>query len=173
MPNQTNIDQVAKVAKNIEAAKSAALIQYQGLNAQDISALRDSVKKSGGVIEVVKNSLLTLSLKNLGIDLPETLTGPTAIASCQDDEIAPLKEIEKVNKEKDVTSFKYGIFNQKLLSLEDLMKFLSLPSRSALLAQFIGGLSNPLQRLAYALKFNQHQLVLTLKALEEKKAAAN
>jgi large subunit ribosomal protein L10 len=162
------IEQVDQVAKKLAEAKSVALIQYQGLNAEDISQLRSDIKKVGGSMEVVKNSLITRALVKIGIKLPETLTGPTGIAYCNDDEVAPLKEIEKVNKAKEVTSFKYGIFDKKLLSFDELKTFLSLPSKSALIAQFIGGLTNPLQRLAYALRFNQTQLVLTLKALSEK-----
>ena len=173
MPNQAKIDQVADVTQKLEAAKSAALIQYQGLDAAGIASLRDSVRQAGGKIEVVKNSLIVRALEALGVKLPEELTGPTAIAFCNDDEIAPLKEIDKVNKDKEVTSFKYGLYEKKLLALDELKKLLTLPSKSVLVAQIIGGLANPLQRLAYALKFNQHQLVLTLKALEEKKAAAN
>jgi len=168
MPNIKKIEQVDQVAKKITDAKSAALIQYQGLNAADISQLRSDIKQVGGSLEVVKNSLITRALVKIGIKLPETLTGPTGIAYCNDDEVAPLKEIEKINKAKEVTSFKYGIFDKKLLSFDELKTYLSLPSKSTLIAQFIGGLTNPLQRLAYALRFNQTQLVLTLKALSEK-----
>ena len=162
------IEQVNDVVKKLNDAKSVALFQYQGLNASDTSQLRADVKQVGGSIEVVKNSLITRALAKVGIKLPENLTGPTGVAYCNDDEVAPLKEIEKVNKAKEVTSFKYGIFDKKLLSLDELKTFLSLPSKSALIAQFVGGLSNPLHRLAYALCFNQTQLVLTLKALSEK-----
>jgi len=168
MPNIKKIEQVDQVTKKLTDAKSVALIQYQGLNAADISQLRADIKLVGGSMEVVKNSLITRALAKIGIKLPETLTGPTGIAYCNEDEVAPLKEIEKVNKAKEVTSFKYGIFDKKLLSLDELKTFLSLPSKSTLIAQFVGGLSNPLQRLAYALRFNQTQLVLTLKALSEK-----
>ena len=169
MPNPAKIEQVKQLAQKLGDAKSAALLQYQGLNAAGIASLRANVKSKGGVIEVYKNTLLTKALDQLNIKLPNPLTGPTAVAFCNDDEVAPLKEIDKVNKAKEVTSFKYGIFDKKLLSLEDLKTFLSLPSKSTLIAQFIGGLTNPLQRLAYTLRFNQTQLVLTLKALSEKK----
>ena len=163
------IDQVTLIAKQISDAKSAALIQYQGLDAADVTSLRDQVKSKGGIIEVTKNSLITRALIKLGINLPEELTGPTAIAYCQEDEIAPLKEIDLVNKAKDKTSFKYGIFGGKLLLVDELKKFISLPSKSTLIAQFIGGLKNPLQRLVYAMRYNQTQLVLTLKAIADKK----
>lgn len=168
MPNQTKIDQVKTVAENLKSAKSAALLQYQGLNANDIAALRAKVAATGGQIKVVKNTLITRALEKLGIKLPVKLTGPTAIAYGIDDEIAPLKEIAKVNQEKKLTEFKYGIFDQKLLDLDSFKTFLSLPDKSTLIAQFIGGLTNPLNRLAYALKYNQTRLVLALKAISEK-----
>ena len=170
MPAQSKIDQVKDVTDKLTAAKSAALIQYQGLTALDISDLRDKVRASGGRIEVIKNRLITLALKNLNIELPETLTGPTAIAFSNDDEISPLKEIDKVNNSKEVTSFKFGIFDQKLLSVDQLKTILSLPSKSTLIARFVGGLANPLQRLLFTFKYNQTQLVLTLKALADKQA---
>ena len=169
MPNQQKIDQVTDITGKLENAKSAALIQYQGLNAADIATLRDNVREQGGKIEVVKNSLIIRALAAIGIKLPQNLTGPTAITFCNEDEVNPLKEIDKVNKDKEVTSFKYGIYNKKLLTLDELKTFISLPSKTTLISQFIGGLSNPIQRLAYALRFNQTQLVLTLKALSEKK----
>ena len=169
MPAIKKIEQVEQVAKKIAEAKSAALIQYQGLNAADIAQLRSDIKKNGGSLEVVKNSLITRALEKMGIKLPETLTGPTGIAYCNEDEIAPLKEIDKVNKAKEVTSFKYGIYDKKLLSLDELKTFLSLPSKSALISQLLGGLVNPLQRLAYAFRYNQTQLALTLKAVTDKK----
>lgn len=164
------IQKVDEVVKKLSEAKSAALVQYQGLTAADVSTLRAKIKSNGGSMEVIKNTLITRALNKMGLNLPEVLTGPTAIAYCNDDEIAPLKEIEAVNKAKEKTSFKYGIYDKKLLPLEDLIKFLSLPSKSALIAQFIGGLKNPLQRMVYAMRFNQQQLVLTLKALADKKA---
>ncbi|HNY04757.1 MAG TPA: 50S ribosomal protein L10 [Candidatus Woesebacteria bacterium] len=170
MPKIQKIEKVDQIVAKLSESKSAALIQYQGLSAGDISNLRANIKKAGGSMEVIKNSLISRALNKIGLSLPETLTGPTAIAYCDTDEIAPLKEIDIVNKDKEKTFFKYGIYNKKLLSLEELKKFISLPSKSALVAQFIGGLKNPLQRLIYAMRFNQQQLVLTLKALSDKKA---
>jgi len=169
MPAIKKINQVDDIVKKLTDAKSVALVQYQGLNAADIAQLRADVRAKGGQMEVVKNTLIIRALEKIGITLPENLTGPTSLTFCNEDEVAPLKEIDKVNKAKDKTSFKYGIFDKKLLSLDELKTFLSLPSKSTLISQFVGGLVNPLQRLVYALKFNQTQLVLTLKALSEKK----
>jgi len=168
MPSKTKINQVKQVADKLKSAKSAALVQYQGLSAKDLTQLRAQIKQTGGSMEVVKNTLITRALEKIGIKLPEKLIGPTSITYCNDDEVAPLKEIDKINQEKELTSFKYGIFENKLLSVKKLSQLLTLPGKSTLIAQFIGGLRNPLQRLAYALNYNQTRLVLVLKAISEK-----
>lgn len=169
MPNQTKIDQIADITAKFEQAKSAALIQYQGLNAADISSLRDNVRAQGGRIEVVKNSLIARALSQIGITLPEPLVGPTAITFCNEDEVAPLKEIAKVNKTQDFITFKYGVYDKKLLSFNEVKQFLSLPSKSALFAQLLGAITNPLQRLTYSMRYNQTMFALALKAVAEKK----
>ena len=168
MPSKKNIDSVADLTQKIKSAKSAALIQYQGLKAAEVVALRDQIKQKGGQLEVTKNSLLSITLNRLGLKLPQALTGPTAVALGIDDEIAPFKEIEKVAKDKDFIQFKYGLYDGKLLLVDEFKKFLALPSKTTLISQFIGGLANPLQRLAYALRFNQTQLVYALKAIADK-----
>lgn len=168
MSTQAKINQVDEVVTKLTSAKSAALVQYQGLSAGDVSTLRAKVKQTGGSLEVVKNSLIFRALLKMGISLPQELSGPTAIAYSNEDEIAPLKEIDAVNKAQEKTEFKYGIYNNKLLSADELKKFLSLPSKTQLIAQFIGGLKNPLQRMVYAMRFNQQQLVMTLKAIADK-----
>lgn len=165
---QLKIAKVEEISQKLSSAKSAVLVQYQGLSALDIAALRDKIKQTGGQMEVIKNSLISRALTKLGISLPQPLTGPTAITYCDTDETAPLKEIDAVNKEKEKTEFKYGIYNQKLLLIDDLKKFLSLPSKSTLISQLLSGLQNPLQRLSSALRFNQTQLVLVLKAIADK-----
>jgi len=169
MPNRQKIDKVSEVVTKLTNAKSAALIQYQGLDAAGVTALRDKVKANGGLIEVTKNSLIFRALLKMGITLPEELNGPTAIAYSNTDEIAPLKEIDAVNKAKEKTSFKYGVYAGKLLSADDLKKFLSLPSKSTLIAQLVGSLKNPVQRLAYSMRYNQQRLALALKAVADKK----
>lgn len=171
MPNKAKIAQVEDLTTKLKATRSAALVQYQGLNALEISKLRDEIKAAGGILEVAKNTLISRAFAALGQNLPEELTGPTAIAFGQTDEIAPLKAFDKTTKDKEGMVFKYGFFEGKLLSPSELKQLLSLPSKSALLAQLLSGLQNPLLRLAYAGKYHQTRLALALKALADKKSA--
>ncbi len=168
MTKQTKIYQVEDIKTRLEGSRSAALVDYQGLSAEQIAALRKEVKETGGVIEVAKNTLVQRALSRLGIELPEKLVGPTAVVYCEKDEVTPLKAIKKTADIHKKPEFKYGIYQNKLLSLDQLKELISLPSREQLLASLLSGLQSPLSRLTHALKFNQVKLLLTLKAATEK-----
>ncbi len=168
MPTIEKIEKVLEITQNIKKASSVVLFQYQGLTASDLAALRAKVKENGGVIEVIKNSLLSRAINQLGIKLPTELIGPTAVVFCQKDEITPLKEIEKIRQDKEVIEFKYGIYEQKLLTIDQIKTLINLPSKSILLSQLTNNLINPLQRLIYTLSYNQTQLILALKMVTTK-----
>jgi len=95
MAKQSKIYQVEDIKTRLKGSRSAALVDYQGLSAEQIATLRKEVKETGGIIEVAKNTLIQRALSRLGIELPEKLIGPTAIVYCEKDEITPLKAIKK------------------------------------------------------------------------------
>ncbi len=168
MVKQSKVYQVEEIKTQLQGSKSAALVDYQGLDAGQITTLREEIKENGGTMEVIKNTLLQRAFEKLGITLPEKLTGPTALVCCEEDEISPLKSVEKSRKANEKPEFKYGVYQNKLLSLDKLKTLLTLPSKDQLYANFLAGLQNPLQRLVQSLKFNQTKLVLTLKAASQK-----
>ena len=62
MVNQTKIFAVQDLTEKLKAAKAVALIDYQGLTAEQIAELRRKVKEAGGFIQVVKNTLISRAL---------------------------------------------------------------------------------------------------------------
>jgi len=163
MINQTKIFVVEDLVEKLKAAKSAALIDYQGLNAEQTAELRKKIKAAGGIMEVIKNTLITRSLAKLGIDLDSQLV------LANEDEVAPIKAVAEVAKEFKKPEFKFGVYNGKKLSLESLKRLVSLPSKQVLLSQIVGGLNNPLSRMIGSLKSNQTKLVLALKQIADNK----
>lgn len=168
MVNQTKIFALDDLIEKIKATKSAALINYQGLTAEQINDLRNKAREAGGRIQVFKNTLIARALAQLGIELDQPLVGPTALVFSNEDEITALKVIDQSIKEIEKPEFKLGLFENKLLSLEELKKLVSLPSKKILIGQFVGGLINPLSRLINTLNFNQRKLILVLKQVVEK-----
>jgi large subunit ribosomal protein L10 len=171
MVNQVKIFAVDDLKAKLAEAKSAALIDYQGLNSEQLNILRQRIKAVGGSLQIVKNSLVGRALKAVGIGLDQPLTGQNALVLAVEDEITPLKEINKAKKEWEKPEFRLGIYQGKILSLEALSIFVNLPAKEILFGQLIGSLTNPLYRLVYGLKYNQTKLVLALKEIEKSKKA--
>ncbi len=168
MVQQAKIFAVEDIKSKIASAKTVALIDYQGLTAPQLNELRDKIRQVGGSLEVFKNTLIIRALAGLSIELPELLTGPTAVVFSNEDEVSGLKKVEEARKQFEKPEFKYGVYQNKLLGPEEVLKFVALPAREVLLAQFVGGLANPLARLIASLKYNQTRLLLVLKAAAAK-----
>lgn len=168
MVNQAKIFAVQDLTEKLKAARAVALIDYQGLTAEQIAELRRKIKEAGGSVQVIKNTLISRALAQLGISLDQKLTGPTAIVFANEDEVSPLKLVDETAKQFEKPEFKLGVYQGKLLTKDRLQQLVQLPSRETLLAQIVGGLANPLSRLVYSLKFNQTKLVLVLKQIAEK-----
>ena len=170
MVNQTKIFAVTDLTEKLKAAKSAALVDYQGLNAEQITELRNKIKAAGGIMQVAKNTLITRALIQLGIKLDQPLVGPTALIFANEDEIAPLKEIEIMAQELKKPKFKFGVYQSKLLPEEEIEKLAGLPNREILLTQLVGELASPLRQLNYDLQYNQLKLILFLNSYIRKLA---
>jgi len=162
--NQLKIYAVDDLKAKLAEAKAVALIDYQGLTANQFASLRQRVRQSGGQIQVVKNRLLMRALRGLGIALNQPLTGQTAVVWSVDMQIGPLQEVRKAAKEWEKLQFKWGIYQGQFLPHGDLVRLVDLPDKQMIYAQLVAGLANSMQRFLYGLSFPQRQLVLVLKA---------
>lgn len=172
---------VLELAEKISRSKSIVFTNYQGLTHKQLEGLKKALKELNSEFVVTKNTLLKIALKKstafglqtTAVDGSQSaeslLSNPTATLFAYDDVIAPLKQIAKTIKSLGLPSIKFGILDNQALTGDQLLKLAMLPSAEVLLAQVINGLKSPVYRLHYALNFNLQKLVMTLKAVENKK----
>ncbi len=79
-PRPEKVAVVDEVRGRLEASQAALLTEYRGLNVADISALRRSLRQAGGDYKIYKNTLVRFAARDLGLEIEDLLTGPTAIA---------------------------------------------------------------------------------------------
>ena len=163
-------DKVASLAEKISKAKTITFSNYHGLSANQISDLRTQIKKSGGEFLVEKNSLIGLALKKNKLKVPaEQLQGPTAATIAYEDEVAPIKDIAKSNKETGLPIFKFGFFGTDYIDEEGLGKLALIPSHDVLQANLVGTLAFPIFSFVYVLKANMNNLVYALSEIQKQK----
>lgn len=165
MANPRNQASVAQLRELLADASTFFLVDYQGLSAGDLHALRAKVRAAGGRLLVAKNTLVNVVLKEHGVEgFDTTLQGPTAIVLVGEDPVAPAKALTDFAKDhpKDLPAAKGGRLQGSVVGPETLAKIAKLPPREQLLSELIGVLQAPLTQLVGVLSAPQRDLVTVI-----------
>ena len=152
---------VEKLTEIIKNSVSGVLVDYKGINVEDDTKLRKELREAGVHYFVEKNTILLRAFKECGIEgFEEALNGTTALAVSNDDQTAPARILgkfaEKAGDEK--FNLKAGYIEGEIYDQAGVVALSKIPSKDTLLAQLVGSLQGPLQKLA-----------ATLNAVAEKK----
>ena len=139
--------QVAETVEILKAAQTGVLVDYRGLNVEEDTELRRKLRGANVKYFVIKNTLLRLAAKEVGLDaLDEALHGPTAIAVSSEDAVA--KVIADFAKENDKLEIKTGFMDGAVISLDEVNKLAATPNMDTLIAKMMGSLNSPISSLA-------------------------
>ena len=80
-PRPEKVAVVDEVRERLDSQPALPLLtEYRGLDVTAISDLRRALRPAGGEYKIYKNTLVRFAARDLGLELEELLTGPTAIA---------------------------------------------------------------------------------------------
>lgn len=163
---------VEEIKEKIEKSQSVVLVDYRGLNVDEVTQLRRKFREAGVDYKVYKNTLMKFAFKDTGYeDFNKYLTGPNAIAFGFDDPVSPAKVTNDFAKDNDKLEVKAGIVDGKIVELDEIKRLADLPSREVLIAQALGGLNAPIAGFANVLQGTIRNLVYALNAVKEKQEA--
>lgn len=151
----------AVVTDLIKNSSAGVLVDYRGITVEEDTQLRKELREVGVTYFVEKNTMLRIALKEAGLDdLCSVLEGTTAIAVCDHDQTAPARILGKfAEAHDDKFTLKAGYVDGVIYDAKGVEALSKIPSKETLLAQLVGSLQGPMQKLA-----------ATLKALADKKA---
>ena len=165
---------VKSYTEEFSRSQAAILTNYRGVSVTEINKLRNKMREAGSGCHVVKNRLVKLALREVGLPVPEEfLQGPTAIGFCYEDVVAPAKVLTEYAKESKVLAIKGGFLGQRVLDGQAVSSLADLPSRDVLLAQLLSGVQSPIAGLVNALSDTLRGLVTVLKARADQLEAGN
>ena len=143
---------LAELQELFNNSETVVISHYKGLTVQEVSELRNNIRKAGAGFRVTKNRITRLALKGTKFEaLSDMFVGPTAIAFAND----PLSackvcvEFAKTNEKLVVIG---GAMGTGMLSVEEIKRLASLPSMNELRAKIIGLLQAPAAQLARVTK---------------------
>lgn len=161
---------VESLSKALLDAKLLCLSDFQGLNVQEISSLRHTLRTSHTEFHVVKNTLAKRAIRGTPLKaLEQHLSGSTAIAYCSQDPVEPAKILIRFSKDHPKLKLKAGMLDGKLLSTGNIENLSKLPPREVLLASLLGTLKSPPTGLVNVLSGVMRKFLWALRAIEEAK----
>lgn len=145
---------VAALTEMLQDSVSFVLVDYKGISVEDDTKLRKELREAGVHYVVEKNSMLRFAFKNMGIDaFDEVLHGTTAVALSKDDQTAPARVLGKFAADhEDFFNLKAGYVEGVAYDASGVEKLSKIPSKEVLLAQLVGSLQGPIQKLAATLQ---------------------
>ena len=145
-------EEVKKLADQMKYAKIVLLVDYRGINVEQDTLLRKSVREVGAKYSVIKNNITKRALEACGItELDDVLEGPTAVIIAEEEYLPALKAIYKFAKANDFYTIKGGVLEGKVSTVEELTTLAQLPSREELIAKLAGCLLANVSKLAATL----------------------
>ncbi len=147
---------IDEIKDRVQAANTIVLFDYRGITDSESKELRIKLRESNSDYKVYKNTLMARAFNDLGIDLNESLNGPSAFAYGED-QVAPIKVLSDFAKEHPALVLKVGIIDGEKADQAKLAEYATLPSREGLLTMLAGGMMAIPKDLAIALDLYSQQ----------------
>ncbi len=131
---------VSALNDSFAKAKIAVVAEYRGLNVSELEKLRKSLRDQDAQIQVAKNTLLRIAVKDTPYDnLSDSFSGTTAVAVGYTEPVGPAKVLAAFAKEYSAAfTIRSAGLEGNRISAEDLVALSKLPGREELLGKLLG-----------------------------------
>ncbi|MEJ2736783.1 MAG: 50S ribosomal protein L10 [Anaerolineae bacterium] len=161
-------EMVADYVEKISRSQAMILADYRGLTVARITELRQKLRETDGVFQVVKNSLFELALEEAGLPFPaEQMEGPVAVGYCMGEAPPIAKVLTDFAKEAQALQIKGALLGSTILDADGVKGLADLPPREMLLAQLVAAVEGPMSGLVSTLNAPLRELAQVLRARSE------
>jgi len=122
---------IAQLKNDLENTTAVIICDYKGLTVSDLEELRIAARTKDTKVQVVKNTLATIALKDAGMEGIEIKD--TNIFIWSDDVISAAKIAADFAKKNETFSIKSGYLDKEAADLAKIEAFAKLPGREELL----------------------------------------
>ena len=162
------VEEVAEVARS---AHSAVAAEYRGLTVTEMTALRESAKRSGVYLRVVRNTLARRAVEGTDFEcIQDRLAGPLVLAFSRDEPGAAARIVRDYAKSNDKLVVSFVAFDGKAMDAPAIDELASLPTREEALARLMSVLLAPATKLARTIAEPHAGLVRVVDAMRADRA---
>ena len=166
-------EKVALLAKELEGSTSAIVGTFAKLTVAQDYSLRGVVRGAGGRYRVLKNKLAARASLGTGVEAAlQGLKGVSSVAYTSGDPVALAKALSAWVKDNAEFTFKLGIVEGKVITVEEVGQLATMPGKEEIYAKLLFLLQSPAQRLATVLNATGRDLAVVLNQGVEKEKFA-
>ncbi|MDP8961373.1 MAG: 50S ribosomal protein L10 [Actinomycetota bacterium] len=163
---------VERVREDLSQNPATLFTEYRGLTVAGLADLRRQLSEAGARYVVVKNTLARIAAREAGYEgLEDVLTGPTALAVCEQDPVGPAKAMRRFAREHPELVVKGGILEGRVVDASTAQRLADLESREELLGRLAGLMYVLLAQPVTLLQAPLTQFARLMSALEDKGAS--
>jgi len=141
---------IESLTTQFKSSEAIVVADYRGTSHKDLESLRVAAAEIGAKVQVAKNSLVNIAIKNAGHEALE-LSG-TSIFIWSDDQISACKAADKfAMANKDTFSIKAGVIEGKASDAATVNQFAKLPGREELLGMLASVWMGPVRNFTVGL----------------------
>jgi large subunit ribosomal protein L10 len=142
------VEQVEELGAELKKVSSLIIATYSKLTVAQDFELRKTLRSSGAKYRVVKNSLAKLASKGtVAEEALKGIKGVTSLAYTEGDPVALAKAISKYAKDNPEFTFKAGVVEGRVISIQDIQALATMPSKEELYSKLLFLMNAPAQRL--------------------------
>lgn len=164
-------ENVAWLASELEHSTSAIVGTFSGLTATKDFELRKAVRSAGGSYHVVKNKLAARASEGSKVgEALKNLKGVSSVAYTSGDPVALAKALSTWVKDNAEFTFKLGIVDGRVISVQEIGALATLPGKEELFSKLLFLINSPAQRLATVINATGRNLAVVVnQAVEQGK----
>ncbi|WP_208029720.1 50S ribosomal protein L10 [Rhabdothermincola sediminis] len=170
-PRPEKVAVVDEVRQRFAESDAALLTEYRGLDVTAMGELRRALRAAGGDYKIYKNTLVRFATRDLGLEIDEMLTGPTAIAfvprAGEGDPVMVAKALRDFARGHPALVLKGGVLGDRILTEAEARGLAEVAPREELLAKLAGLMAAPMQQFAGLLQAVPQKFAYALAALVE------
>ena len=162
-------ENVTWLASELETSTSAIVGTFKGLTAAKDFELRKAVRGAGGSYHVVKNKLASRAGEGTKVGAAlQGLKGVSSVAYTSGDPVALAKALSTWVKDNAEFTFKLGIVDGRVITVEEIAALATLPGKEELFSKLLFLINSPAQRLATVINATGRDLAVVLNQAAEK-----
>src|SRR5271163_3108945 len=162
-------EKVAELAKELEGSTSAIVGTFTKLTVAQDYSLRGVVRNAGGRYRVLKNKLAARASQGTGVEAAlQGLKGVSSVAYTSGDPVALAKALSAWVKDNAEFTFKLGIVEGKVITVEEVGQLATMPGKEEIYAKLLFLINSPAQRLVTVLNAAGRDLAVVLNQGVEK-----